>query len=52
MLTVGAAPWYLLSLIWWHIFLYVTKNMKPKYVLIGAVLLAAVIHYQEPVGKF
>lgn len=52
MLTVGAAPWYLLSLIWWHIFLYLTKNMKPKYVLIGAVLLAAVIHYQEPVGKF
>ena len=30
MLTVGAAPWYLLSLIWWHIFLYLTKNMKPK----------------------
>ena len=52
MLTVGAAPWYLLSLIWWHIFLYLTKNMKPKYVLIGAIVLATVIHYQEPVGKF
>lgn len=52
MLTVGAAPWYLLSLILWHLALYLTKNMKPKYVLAGAILLAAVINYQESVGKF
>ena len=51
-LTVGAAPWYLLALILWHCTLYLTKNMKPKYVLTGAVLLAAVINYQESVGKF
>lgn len=52
MLTVGAAPWYLLALILWHIVLWLTKNMQPKYVLAGAVLLSAFLNYQDSVGKF
>lgn len=50
--TVGAAPWYLLALVWWHIIVYLTRNMNPKYVLLASVLLAAVIGYQDSVGKF
>ena len=50
--TVGAAPWYLLALVWWHIVLYLTRHMKPKYVLTAAIIFAAVIGYQENVGKF
>lgn len=50
--TVGAAPWYLLALILWHIVVWLTKNMQPKYVLTAAVLLAAFINYQDNVGKF
>lgn len=52
MLTVGAAPWYLLSLVLWHIFIYLTRHIKPKYVMTAAIILAAVINYQEAVGKF
>ena len=51
-LTVGAAPWYLMALIWFHIVLCLTRNMKPKYVLAAAVLLSAFINYQDTVGKF
>ena len=51
-LTVGAAPWYLMALIWFHIFVYLTRNMQPGYVLAAAMLLAAVINYQDNVGKF
>lgn len=50
--TVGAAPWYLLALIWFHIVVYLTRNMQPKYVLTAAVLLTAFINYQDNVGKF
>lgn len=52
MLTVGAAPWYLLALILWHIVLWLTKNMQPKYVLAAAILLSAFLNYQDTVGKF
>ena len=51
-LTVGAAPWYLMALIWFHIIVYLTRNMQPKYVLAAAVLLSAFINYQDSVGKF
>jgi len=50
--TVGAAPWYLLALILWHIVVWLTNNMQPKYVLTAAVFLAAFINYQDHVGKF
>lgn len=50
--TVGAAPWYLLALVWWHIIVYLTRHMNPKYVMITSILLAAVIGYQDSVGKF
>lgn len=52
MLTVGAAPWYLMALILWHIVIWLTKNIQPKYVLAGAILLSAFINYQDTVGKF
>ena len=51
-LTVGAAPWYLMALIWFHLIVYLTRNMQPKYVLAAAVLLSAFINYQDTVGKF
>jgi fucose 4-O-acetylase-like acetyltransferase len=51
-LTVGAAPWYLMALIWFHIFVYLTRNMKPQYVLAMAVLASAFINYHDAVGKF
>jgi len=51
-LTVGSAPWYMMALIWYHIILYLTRNMKPKFVLAAAVLIAAFINYQDAVGKF
>lgn len=49
---VGATPWYLLSLIFWYIFIYLTKNMNPKCVMLAAVVMAAVLDYQEEIGKF
>ena len=51
-LTVGAAPWYLMALIWFHIFIYLTRNMKPAHVMTIAILLSAFINYQDHVGKF
>ena len=51
-LTAGAAPWYMLALIFWHILLVLTKHMKPASVMAGAVLLAAVSGYQADIGKF
>lgn len=50
--VVGGAPWYLLSLIFWHIFIYLTQHMSPKYVMTAAILMAAVLDYQEEIGKF
>ena len=49
---VGAAPWYLMSLILWHIIIYLTQHMNPKYVLLASVIMAAVLDYQEEIGKF
>lgn len=49
---VGAAPWYLMSLILWHIFIYLTQHMTPKYVMMASVVMAAVLNYQEEIGKF
>lgn len=49
---VGSAPWYLMSLILWYIFIYLTKNMNPKHVMLGAIVMAAVLDYQEEIGKF
>lgn len=49
---IGAAPWYLLALIFWHIFIYLTQHMNPKYVMTAAVIMAAVLDYQEEIGKF
>lgn len=49
---IGAAPWYLLALILWHIFIYLTQHMNPKYVMLGAIIMAAVLDYQEEIGKF
>lgn len=49
---ISGAPWYLLSLIFWHIFIYLTKHMKPEYVMAAAIILAAVLDYQEEIGKF
>lgn len=49
---VGAAPWYLMSLILWHIFIYLTQHMTPQYVMIASVIMAAVLDYQEEIGKF
>ena len=51
-LTVGAAPWYLMALIWFHIFIYLTRNMKPSHVMAMAILISAFINYQDNVGKF
>ena len=51
-LTAGAAPWYLMALIWFHIFIHLTKDMKPSYVLAMAVLMSAFVNYQDHVGKF
>jgi len=51
-LTVGAAPWYLMALIWYHICIYLTRNMKKGHVLAMAVVLSALINYQDSVGKF
>lgn len=51
-LTVGSAPWYMMALIWFHIVIYLTRNMKQSYVLAAAVLLSAFINYQDSVGKF
>ena len=50
--VVGGAPWYLLSLIFWYIFIYLTQHMNPKYVMTAAVVMAAVLDYQEEIGKF
>ena len=49
---VGAAPWYLMSLILWHIFIYLSQHMRPRYVMIASVVLAAVLDYQDEIGKF
>lgn len=49
---VGAAPWYLMSLILWHIIIYLTQHMTPKYVLAASIILAAVLDYQDEIGKF
>jgi fucose 4-O-acetylase-like acetyltransferase len=49
---VGAAPWYLLSLILWYIIIYLTQHMKPVYVMGTAIVLAAVLDYQDEIGKF
>ncbi|MDO4555570.1 MAG: acyltransferase family protein [Lachnospiraceae bacterium] len=49
---VGAAPWYLMSLILWHIVIYLTQHMNPKYVMLASILMAAVLDYQEEIGKF
>ena len=51
-LTVGAAPWYMMALIWYHIIVYLTRNMKQNHILGLAVLIAAFINYQDDVGKF
>lgn len=50
--VVGGAPWYLLSLIFWYIFIYLTQHMNPKYVMTAAIVMAAVLDYQEEIGKF
>lgn len=49
---VGAAPWYLMSLILWYIVIYLTQHMNPGYVMTASVVLAAVLDYQEEIGKF
>ena len=49
---VGAAPWYLMSLILWYIIIYLTQHMKPSYVLTASIVLSAVLDYQEEIGKF
>lgn len=49
---IGGAPWYLLALILWHIFIYLTQHMNPKYVMMGAIIMAMVLDYQEEIGKF
>ena len=51
-LTIGAAPWYMMALIWYHIIVYLTKNMKQSHVLAAAVIIAAFANYQDPIGKF
>ena len=51
-LTVGAAPWYMLALIWYHIIIYLTRNMKQNHVLAAAILLAAFTNYQDSIGRF
>ena len=52
MLTVGAAPWYMLALIWYHIIVYLTRNMKPCHVLLVAVLISGFANYQNSIGRF
>lgn len=52
MLTIGAAPWYMLALIWYHIIVYLTRNMKPSHVLFVAVLISGFANYQNSIGKF
>lgn len=52
MLTTGAAPWYMMALIWYHIIVYLTRNMKQSHVLAAAVILSAFINYQDSIGKF
>ena len=51
-LTVGAAPWYMMALIWYHIIVYLSRNMKQSHVLAAAVILAAFANYQDEIGKF
>ena len=51
-LTVGAASWYLLALVWFYLIIYLTRNMKHSHVLAIAVILAAIANYQDSIGKF
>lgn len=51
-LTVGAAPWYMMALIWYHIIVYLSRNMKQTHILTAAVIIAAFANYQDNIGKF
>lgn len=50
--VIGGAPWYLLSLIFWHVFIYLTRHMNRKYVMAMTIIMAAILDYQEEIGKF